>query len=48
MSDRSFCHQLFETFLIGGAGAVIGFTTACLIDKIIQHDDEIEELFFTT
>ena len=45
MSDRSICHQLFKAFLIGGAGAVVGFTTAYLIDKINQHDYEIEELF---
>ena len=45
MSVRSICHQLFEAFLIGGAGAVVGFTTAYLTDKIDQHDDEIEELF---
>ena len=45
MSDRSICHQLFKAFLIGGAGAVVGFTTAYLIDKINQHDNEIEELF---
>ena len=31
--------------LVGGAGAVIVLTTACLIEKILQHDDEIEELF---
>ena len=37
--------SFFEAFLIGGAGAVIVFTTTCLIDKIFQHDDEIEELF---
>ena len=45
MSDRSILHQLFEAFLIGGAGAVICFTTGYLIDKTIQHEDEIEELF---
>ena len=45
MSDRSICHQLFEAFLIGGACAVVGFTTAYLIDKINQHDNENKELF---
>ena len=45
MSGRSFCYQLFDAFLFGGAVAVIGFVTANLIDKSIQHDDEIEELF---
>ena len=45
MSDRSIFHQLFEDFLIGGAIAVVGSTTAYLIDKINQHDNEIEKLF---
>ena len=45
MSDKSICHQLFEVFLFGGARAVIGYITAYLIDKTIQHDDDIEELF---
>ena len=45
MSDRSFSHQLFEAFLIGGVCAVIGYTTSYLIDKTNQHGDEIEELF---
>ena len=39
-------HQTFSFgILAGAAGAVIVLTTACLIDKILQHDDEIEELF---
>ena len=45
MSDRSFYYQLFDAFLFGGTGAIICFSTAYLIDKITQHDDEIEELF---
>ena len=45
MSDRSFCYQLFEAFLVGGAAAVIVYATSYLIDKTIQHGDEIEELF---
>ena len=45
MSDRSICYQLFEIFLFGGTVAVIASTTAYLIDKSIQHDDEMEELF---
>ena len=45
MSDRSIFHELFEAFLIGGAGVAIGYATAYLIDKTNQHDYEIEELF---
>ena len=39
------CHNFFEGLIIGAAVVVIGFTSAALIDKIRQHDDEIEELF---
>ena len=45
MSDRSFCYQLFEAFLFGGAAAVIIYTTSYLIEKTIQPGDKIEELF---
>ena len=45
MSDSSFFNQLFEAFLVGGAAAVIGYTTSYLIDKTIQHGGEIEEQF---
>ena len=45
MSDRSVYQQAFEAFLIDGFFGAIVYTTAYLIDKIIQHDDEIEELF---
>ena len=45
MTARSNCYKFFEGFLIGGASAVIGFTTAHLINKLFKHDDEIEELF---
>ena len=38
------CHNFFEGLIIGAAVVVIGFTSAALIDKIRQHDDEIEEL----
>ena len=45
MSDRSFCGCLFEVFIVGGVGSVIGYTTSYLINKTIQHSGEIEELF---
>ena len=45
MSDKSFCDQLFDAFLLGGYYAVIVSATFYLIDKINQHDDEIKELF---
>ena len=45
MSDKSFCDQLYDAFLFGGTAAVIVCATFYLIDKINQHDDEIEELF---
>ena len=45
MSDRSFCSNLFDSFLLGGSYFAFVYTTCYLIDKTIQHGDEIEELF---
>ena len=45
MSDRSFCSNLFEAFVLGGVYSVIFYTTSYLIVKTTQHSDEIEELF---
>ena len=45
MTDRSFCSNLFEAFVLGGAYSVIIYTTSYLILETIQHGDEIKELF---
>ena len=45
MSDRSFYSNLIDTFLLGGTYIAFLYTTCYLIDKTIQHDDEIKELF---
>ena len=45
MSDRSFCYNLFDAFVFGGAYSVIIYTTSYLILETIQHGDEIKELF---
>ena len=44
MSDRSFYSNLIDTFLLGGTYIAFLYTTCYLIDKIEQHDDEIEKL----
>ena len=55
MSDRSVCDccseddtfsdYLLKAFYVGGTAAVIFCTTSYLIQKTIQHNGEIEELF---
>ena len=45
MTDRSFCCELLEAFLVGGAASAIFFATCHLVEKILEHDDDIKELF---
>ena len=45
MSDRSFCYNFIDAFLVGGAVAAFVYTNAYLLKKTFRHDREIEELF---
>ena len=45
MTSRANCYVFLEGLLYGFVGAFVGQEIYQLIDKLYQHDDQIEELF---